>query len=173
MRIFKCWLLLFLNNLILPDFMRKQFTKPIFTGLLIVVCLTKSFGQSTTTEITEKFFSIYTKDAIKAVDYAFSTNKWFDRQQDGVANLKNKLKTTIDLCGEYYGYELLSEKTAGPSIKVITYIVKYDREPIRFTFFMYKVKGIWRVNNFSYDEDIDKELEEAAKAYRLQENINL
>jgi hypothetical protein len=152
--------------------MTRQVFKLLFTGLLLLICLTKSFGQSTTTEITNKFFSLYAKDAIKAVDYAFSTNKWFDRQQDGVANLKNKLKNTIDLCGEYYGYELLSEKTAGPSIKMITYIVKYDREPIRFTFFMYKANDTWRVNNFSYDEDIDKDLEEATKAYRLKENIN-
>jgi hypothetical protein len=37
---------------------------------------------------------------------------------------------------------------------------------------MYKAKDIWRVNNFSYDENIDDDLEEATKAYRLKENIN-
>ncbi len=151
----------------------KQLQKvKILTLLFISFGLTKSFAQTTTTEITDKFFSLYAKDPIKAVDYAFSTNKWFDRQQDGVANLKNKLKNTIDLCGEYYGYEMLSESTAGPSVKMITYIVKYDREPIRFTFFMYKAKDTWRVNNFSYDENIDSDLEEATKAYRLKENIS-
>jgi hypothetical protein len=33
------------------------------------------------------------------------------------------------------------------------------------------VKENWRVNNFSFDEDIDKDLDEACKAYRLKENI--
>jgi hypothetical protein len=152
--------------------MTRQIKKLTFAGLFLFACLTKSIGQTTTNEITDKFFSLYSKDPIQAVDYAFSTNKWFDRQQDAVTNLKNKLKTTIGLCGDYYGYELLSEKTAGPSIKMITYIVKYDREPIRFTFFFYKPKDSWRVSNFSYDENIDNDLEEATKAYRLKENIN-
>ena len=147
-----------------------------FKTILIILsgtfALTESYGQSSTQEITENFFSLYAKDPIKAVEYAFSTNKWFDRNQDGVANLKTKLKNTVDLCGEYYGYELLSEKTAGQSIKMITYIVKYDRQPIRFSFFMYKPKDTWKVNNFSYDENIDTDLEEATKAYRLKENIS-
>lgn len=152
--------------------MAQLFKAKLFSLLFLLICLTKPFAQTTTSEITDKFFTLYATDPIKAVDYAFSTNKWFERQQDGVSNLKNKLKNTIDLCGDYYGYELLSEKTAGTNIKLITYIVRYDREPIRFTFFMYKAKDDWRVNNFSYDENIDSELEEAAKAYRLKENVD-
>mgnify|MGYP003402978113 CR=1 FL=1 len=145
--------------------------KTTFFILLSLTFLTKSQAQTTIKEITDKFFGLYQKDPIKAVEYAFSTNKWFDRNQDGVANLKTKLKNTIDLCGEYYGYELLSEKSAGQSIRMITFIVKYDRQPIRFSFFLYKPKDIWKVNNFSYDENIDDDLEEATKAYRLKENI--
>ncbi len=152
--------------------MNHQIQKIAFIGLLFTIFSTPIFGQTTEKEITDKFFSIYQKDPIKAVEYAFSTNKWFDRNQDGVANLKSNLKNLIDLCGDYYGYELLSQKTAGQSITTITFIVKYDREPIRFTFNFYKANDTWRVNNFSYDEDIDNDLEEATKAYRLKENNN-
>ena len=152
--------------------MTKQFLRLTFIGLFSLTFITKSFAQTTTKEITDKFFALYAKEPIKAVEYAFSTNKWFDRKQDGVANLKNKLKSIIDITGDYYGYELLSEKTAGQSITMVTYIVKYDRQPFRFTFFFYKVKDTWRVNNFSFDDDIDKDLEEATKAYRLKENTN-
>jgi hypothetical protein len=152
--------------------MTRHLQKLTFIGLAFMLFLSKSFGQTTTKEITDKFFAIYLKDPTKAVDYGFSTNKWLDRKQDEVANLKSKLKNLIDLCGDYYGYELLSEKTAGQNIKMVTYIVRYDREPIRFTFFFYKPKDTWRLNNFSYDEDMDKDLEEATKAYRLKENIN-
>jgi len=129
------------------------------------------FGQTIEKEITDKFFLIYEKEPIKAVDYAFSTNKWFERKLDGIAELKSGLKNLIDLCGEYSGYELLSKKTAGQNITIMTFIVKYDREPIRFTFYLYRAKDKWRVNNFSYDEDVDKDLIEAGKAYRLKENI--
>jgi hypothetical protein len=152
--------------------MTKQFLRLTFIGLISLTFIAKSFGQTTTKEIADKFFALYAKEPIKAVEYAFSTNKWFDRQQDGITNLKNKLKNAIDISGDYCGFELLSEKTAGQSITMTTYIVKYDRQPFRFTFLFYKAKDTWRVNNFSFDDDIDKDLEEATKAYRLKENIN-
>lgn len=152
--------------------MTQLFKTRIFLCLFLSFILTNTFGQTTTKEITDKFFSIYSKNPAKAIDYGFSTNKWLDRKIDAVTDLKNKLKNLIDLCGDYYGYELLSEKTAGENIKMVTFIVRYDREPIRFTFFFYKPNGTWRLNNFSYDEDIDKDLEEATKAYRLKENLN-
>jgi len=145
--------------------------KFIWIGLLLALCPIQMFGQATEKEITDKFFSIYEKEPIKAVEYAFSTNKWFERKQDGIADLKSRLKNLIDLCGEYSGYELLSKKTAGQNITIMSFILKYDREPIRFTFYFYRVKNNWRVNNFSFDEDIDKDLDEACKAYRLKENI--
>jgi hypothetical protein len=132
--------------------------------------LTESHAQKTPKEITDKFFSLYEKDPVKAVEYVFSTNKWFDKNQEGVTGLITKLKNTIDLCGEYFGYELLSEKSAGQRIKMMTFVVRYDRQPIRFSIFLYKPNDIWRVNNFSFDESIDDDLKEAVKAYRLKEN---
>jgi len=112
--------------------MRRLILQTVFTTLTFFICFVKTVAQTTTKEITDKFFSIYATDPSKAVDYGFSTNKWLERKQDDVANLKSKLKNLIDLCGEYYGYELLSEKTAGQNIKLVTFIVRYDREPIRF-----------------------------------------
>jgi hypothetical protein len=150
--------------------MKKLLSKLALLGFLFALISYKSIGQTTTKEITDKYFNLYSTDPQKAVEYGFSTDKWFDKKQDGVSNLKNKLKDLIELVGEYEGYELLSEKTAGSNIKMSTYIVRYEREPIRFTFLFYKPKDKWQVNNFSFDEDIDKDLEEATKAYRLREN---
>jgi hypothetical protein len=116
--------------------MKLQLQKQIIAALAFIFCLTNTFGQTSTKEITDKFFSLYSQDPIKAVEYAFSTNKWFEKNQEGVDNLKTKLKTTIDICGDYYGYEMLSEKTAGQSISMATFIVKYNRQPLRFTFFI-------------------------------------
>jgi len=145
----------------------------LLMGAIILTCLVKISGQSTTKAVIDKFFELYASDPSKAVEYGFSTNKWMANKPDDVDNLKNKLKNLIGLIGEYYGYEMVSEKTAGSRTKMITYLVIYDREPIRFSFFFYKPKDIWQLNNFSFDEDIDKDLEEASKAYRLKENMGL
>lgn len=141
----------------------------MITSFLIFFSNLNIIGQTETKAITEKFFSIYSQDPIKAVDYAFSTNKWFDRKQDDVANLKNKLQNLIELCGDYYGYELLTEKSIGTSLIVKSFLIKYEREPVRFTFSFYKANDSWMVNNFSFDEGVADELEEAAKVYRLGE----
>ena len=138
--------------------------------LILLFSLTNLFAQASRKEILDNFFSIYSKDPVKAIEYGFSTNKWMDRKQDEITSMKNKLKNLVELLGDYYGYDLLSEKTAGQNITLATYIIRYEREPIRFTFLFYKPKDKWQLNNFSYDESIDQDLEEAAKAYRLKEN---
>jgi hypothetical protein len=147
-----------------------KFRHLILAGLMLSLIITETSAQTTPTEITDKFFSIYSKDPIKAVEYAFATNKWFDKKQDAIVGVKNKIKNLTELVGDYYGYELLTVKTAGPSVKIMTFVVKYDREPLRFIFLMYKAKDTWRVNNFSFDEELGDELTESAKAYRLREN---
>jgi hypothetical protein len=130
----------------------------------------RSFGQATPKEIIDKFFDIYAKDPGKAVEYAFSTNKWMLDRKDVVENVKQKLNGTVNLCGEYSGYDKLSEKSAGESLKLISYYLKYDREPIRVTFFLYKPKDKWQVENFSFDESIGEAMEQTAKFYWLKEN---
>jgi hypothetical protein len=139
--------------------------------LLFALVSYRSSAQSTIKEITDKFFALYATDPVKAVDYAFSTNKWFAKKQDGVDNVKTKIKDEVGLLGEYYGYEQISEKTAGQSSTMVSFIVKYDREPLRFIFLFYKPRDTWRVSNFSYDENIDKDLEDASKFYFLKENM--
>lgn len=145
-------------------------TKYLFTLIIFFTSVCIVNGQTTTKEISNHFFQIYSKDPMAAIDYAFSTNKWFDRKLDAQTTLKNKLKTLIDVCGDYNGYEKLTEKKAGTSSIITSFIMKYNREPVRLVIFFYKPKDIWQVNNIAFDEDIDEDLKEAAKAYRLKEN---
>ena len=56
--------------------MNIQIKNPIFIAFIFTLYFTKSFGQTTTKEMTDEFFATYHKDAAKAVEYGFSTNKW-------------------------------------------------------------------------------------------------
>jgi hypothetical protein len=152
--------------------MRINLQKIAYIVFILCLCFNKTTGQTSTKEITDKFFGIYSTDPVKALEYGFSTNKWAQRKQDDIESLKNKMKNIVSVLGEYFGYEQLSEKTAGNHVKMVTFIARYDREPLRFTFLFYKPKDTWRLNNFSYDEEIDKDLDEASKAYRFRENNN-
>lgn len=127
-------------------------------------------AQTTTEEITDRFFETYKNSPLEAVDYIFNTNKWMERNQDAIQNVKTQLTSFLGLVGDLYGHERITEKNIGESYKLVSYMVKYDRQPIRFTFIFYKPKDKWQVQNFKFDDSLDSELEESAKAYRLQEN---
>ncbi len=128
-------------------------------------------AQGSTDEIINEFFKTYEKSPEKAVDFAFGTNKWMmDRKKDAVENVKSQLTSFIGLVGKYYGYEKITEKGVGKSFKLVSYMLKYDRQPVRFTFVFYKPNDKWQVQNFQYDDSLDDELEESGKVYRLKEN---
>jgi hypothetical protein len=145
------------------------------TSLIITVIYLFAFSvsllaQTTTKEITDKFFELYQTQPSKAFDYAFGTNHWDENQQDAVFEVKNKLKNITSQCGTYFGFEMLTEKTAGTTLKVVSFVLKYDREPIRFIFLFYKPNDAWRVMNLTFDEDLDLDLKEAARPYRVEDD---
>lgn len=121
--------------------------------------------------MVDGFFEFYTEDRIKAVDYIFSTNPLiFREKQESIETLKTQLLQVTDLLGSYYGYEKLTEKQLGKSYKVVTTMVKYERQPLRFLFIMYKPNDKWQIQNFQFDDAIDEDLEKASRLYWLLDN---
>jgi hypothetical protein len=142
--------------------------------LVIVACFSTNVAvaQSNTDEIIIEFFKIYEKSPTNAVDYIFGTNKWaLERNKDAIENVKTQLNSSLKLVGDYYGKEKITEKSVGESLKLISYMLKFDRQPIRFTFTFYKPKDKWQILNFKFDDNLDDELEESGKVYRLKENL--
>ncbi len=137
--------------------------------LLIVTSMTSIQNinaQSSEKEIVTEFFRQFNDEPMKAIDYAFSTNKWMERNVDGVESLKTKFKDILPLIGDYYGYELITEKSIGENLKLLSYLLKYDRQPLRFTFVLYRPNKVWQLQNLNWDVNLDDELEESAKQNR-------
>ena len=128
-----------------------------------------TFAQKTPEQVITKFFSTYeSKKPMDAVDYIFSTNPWIiERSKDQVESLKNQLSNNISLLGKYSGNELITSRQVGESLVLYSYLIKYERQPLRFTFIFYKPAEKWMIQNFKFDSDIDEELEEAARIYLL------
>ena len=141
----------------------------IFSVLFLRATIT--FGQtSTPDEIVDAFFKTYKQNATKAYDDLFINNKWMKDKKSDVETVKIKMGAFLNELGEYYGYESITEKSLGESYILKSYLIKYEKQPLRFTFVLYKPKDKWQIQNFSYDTNIDEELGEAAKAYRLKNN---
>lgn len=142
--------------------------KRLLIFISLITC-SFAFAQKPSNEnITGTFFKNYKENPTKAYVDLFANNKWM--KQSDVESVKIKLQDFLDGLGEYLGYELIAEKSTGESYLLKSFIIKYERQPLRFTFLLYKPKDSWQVQNFSYDTDIESELEEAAKAYRLKNN---
>ena len=132
--------------------------------LLVSTSVNSLFAQTTGKVITDAFFALYLKDPAKAVEYAFSTNKYMLKKPEVVTNVKTQLKSLSSVLGTYYGNELISDKSISPSFREVKFLIKYDREPIQFTFLLYKPFNSWLVLNFSYNENLDKEIAAAEKS---------
>ncbi|HPR00968.1 MAG: hypothetical protein H6561_01365 [Lewinellaceae bacterium] len=138
---------------------------PFLCGVLLT---TPIFGQTTPEDLIKKFFTEYESSGAKpALDHLYGTNKWIALNQDAIENVKTQLAGIHDIVGDYYGHEFITKQSAGESFHLFSYLVKYDRQPVRFTFEFYKPKDQWTLFSFSFDESVNEELEEAAKLQNL------
>lgn len=113
--------------------------------------------------IIEKFFKKY-KEAgpDSAVDYLFSTNKYFNNPT-GASQLKARLDSMRASLGDYIGKDLIVQKAASPSLILYSYLVKHEVQPVRFIFIFYKPHNDWVFYRFLFDDQMDLEMEDAAK----------
>ena len=135
----------------------------------IMIFSFSTYGQSNPDNLIETFFKNYEKNPSKAVEDIYSTNVWALRNRDGIETLKNEVnKYTVDYVGKYYGYELITKKQFSESFILYSYMVKYDRQPMRFIFKLYKANDKWSLFALSIDSDLDTEIEQSAKLYYLK-----
>jgi hypothetical protein len=144
--------------------------KLILIGLML--CCFACSAQDDPQKIIDEFFTLYkNKGADTSLDYLFGTNKWMDNAKDQIKEVKLKLNATLKQLGNYYGYNLITKKSLGDRYWLYTFMIRYDRQPVRFSLLLYKPNEEWRLMNFSFDDNMDDELSEAAKAHRLKENL--
>ena len=140
--------------------------------LLIVLLISTSgtlFAQSSPQDLIDDFFTTYKKDAGKAVKELYATNKWTERIKDDIDKIVGTVNSfTESYMGKYYGYEIITKKKFPESFELYSYMVKYDRQPIRFIFKFYKPNDKWVLFSYALDDNLDTEIQEAAKLYYLE-----
>ena len=147
--------------------------KLLLLGMFLFCCDSNSHSSSQTDsnpeQIIHKFFEIYNSDGSNtALDYILSTNNWIE---EGSIELKKSVNDLISQIGPYYGNELIAKRGIGDNYILWSFMIKHERQPIRFQFIFYKPSNKWQLQDFRYDDGLDTELIEAASAYRLKENL--
>jgi hypothetical protein len=145
--------------------------KILFSACLLF-CIESLSAQQSPEDISRIFFEKYkTGQSDSALDYLFNTNKFSSESRAQTENLKLSLKQVFSLNGNYFGNELLSKKTAGSCVVMLTFLVKQEKEPLLFRLSFYKLSNTWEISDFKFTSKIDEELEEASRVYRLKENL--
>lgn len=139
----------------------------------LLSCSLSAFAQSQPEpqRIIDEFFSLYKeKGSDTALDYLFGTNEWLKESKEQIENVKLQINTNvISQMGNYFGYDLISKKSIGTRVANYTYILRYDKQPIRVNLLFYNPDKQWRLQNFSFDDNIKEELDEATNIYSLKE----
>lgn len=139
-------------------------------GLILVCTATVQAQEQTLADISKKFFELYATKPMDAIDQIFADVKKNKQINDDITAIKKNLKVTIDQDGAYNGYELITEKGVGNNLKLLSYMVKYDKQPVRFIFIYYKPKDTWKIYTFQFNTNMDEELTSAAGVDQLKEN---
>lgn len=137
--------------------------------ILALACSSFIATGQTSDDLVKKFFTDYVNSGSDiALDNLYRSNPWITKAGVSLESLKVKMRElTKDFVGDYNGYEFIASKQLGESFIITTYLIKYDRQPLRFTFQFYKPKDKWTVYAFQYDANIDDEMEEAMKVNYL------
>lgn len=143
----------------------------IFTAPL-TLCSQVKAPSSETEKIIDDFFKTYKDKGHKdAITKLLTTNKWITKED--ADNVAKQLKELIIQVGQYYGYEKIGERYYGKSIIQYIYVVKYERQPLKFVFRFYRPNDKWQTQSFKYEVDFMDELDEAGRAYRFKENLDI
>jgi len=129
----------------------------------------QGYAQDTPETLIQKFFDDYEQQGSSmALDNLYETNPWMQGATEAIGNLKEKMNTlTEEFVGKCHGYDLIAKKEVSSSYVLFSYLAKYDRQPIRFTFQFYKPADTWKIYSFKYDGNMDTELEESVRLDKL------
>src|SRR5690554_1135484 len=117
--------------------------------------------------IINRFFDKYEDGSTdEAIDYLFSSNSSFSSEQ--TQELKNKLGGASVAIGAFTGFEEITEKSTSQSLVFFSYLVKHEKQPLRFNFMFYKPKDQWLLYKFKFDDSVGAELEEAGRIYFIK-----
>jgi hypothetical protein len=139
----------------------KTILRHFFACVVIALSLNYVRAQEVPETVTERFFELFHAQGVDdAVDYVFATNKWLTSEKAVIENIKLQLKKGISILGQYYGYELIEKKSLGESYVLLSYMLKYDRQPIQFMFILYRPNNAWQIQNLKFDERLDDDIED-------------
>lgn len=124
-----------------------------------------SLAQTKPEELMKSFFETYPKNSRKAIDDLYATN--LTPSKTDIDNIKKKINYDVLHAGKYFGYEIITMKQFSESLVLYSYLIKYERKPLRFVFKFYKPNDRWMILEYKIDDELSNELEHSARLQNL------
>jgi hypothetical protein len=99
-----------------------------------------------------KFFN-----TLKAGDYAnayetFLAGTPLGEQKEKMSVFISKTQEAFGIYGQLYDYELYDNQSIGSNVRVLTYLTRHQRQPLRWRFIFYRAQSTWTVTNMGFDD---------------------
>ena len=116
--------------------------------------------------VIDSFFAGINKgEADKALKLLLSTNPNIDLDDSLTKNLEASFNSINATSGRFMAYKLVRKKQLNDDIGVYSFLVKYERKFYRFVFTFYNNDININIYKFSFDDNIDTELEAALRLF--------
>ncbi len=125
----------------------------------------KVIDENATAVIHSFFENLKSSNYKKALPLLLSQNENINLADSSTLKLENNLVALHEVSGPFIGYSLLKKKAVGDDLGVYSYLVKYDKRFYRFLFLFYNNGKKIKIYKFSFDDNIDLDLEESLKLY--------
>ena len=119
--------------------------RTILLILGVLVCLSSARAADPAANVrAETFFrTVLDGDTGKAFDALVDGSLIPSSQPNAVSRLKSQLENGLRVYGRPVGYDLLEEKSFGPSLVRCVYIFRLEKYPLIWEFFFYKGTDRW------------------------------
>jgi len=138
--------------------------KSILTVVAMVFGITAIHAQNTPDALMDQFVNEFRDSSTLAVRNAFNTNPWIQENSEEVDNLVTQIEEVLKYLGDYLDAERIEKIQLSDRLVVYTYLMNYERQPVRYIFELYKSKNNWMFYNIQYNLSFSEEM---VSNYRL------
>lgn len=145
----------------------------LFFPLLLVLlgCKNNPESDEPVSHIESFLETLENQNTQLAIENLFSTNKYVEHDSVKTRLIYN-LNGFQNQLGPLLDNEFLVKRSLGKDYVLYRYLIKYDRQPLRFSFVFYKPDDDWRFHLFYWDDNFNEELIRSSEAIFLNENYN-
>ncbi|RLD48222.1 MAG: hypothetical protein DRI94_12850 [Bacteroidetes bacterium] len=127
---------------------------------LIIILSTLSLflkAQNSYDSIPKIFFNIFEqKGSDAAIDYIYATNKYISGNLTANLKVKTELKKVTLMLGKYHGIDIIDTQFISTSYIRLSYLAKFDRQPLKFNFTMYRSDKKWQLQQLRFDDKVSE-----------------